>query len=238
LAFVLLAKARVVAALRQSTPKKFEKKFTEKVEEKDTRGKDMKKVDHYFSEKQESSFEPKKIVVSGAGLKLEMYSAKGIFSKDELDAGSRVLVQSCIIQHDAKVLDLGCGYGAVGILLKRKEPSIDLTLSDINERAVKLTIMNLELLHLKAKVVKSDGFKNIKEDFDVILLNPPQSAGKAVCFRLIEDSFKHLMPNGSLNIVARPAKGGKTLAAKMQEVFGNVQVIGKGSRFSVYMSVR
>ncbi|MBI4738452.1 class I SAM-dependent methyltransferase [Candidatus Woesearchaeota archaeon] len=193
---------------------------------------------HYFSEKQDSSFVPKKITVSVAGLRFELFSAKGVFSKRELDPGSKVLIESAVVASGARTLDLGCGYGIVGISIKKKCPSVDLSLSDVNERALRLTRMNLELHRMKAKVIHSDGFSNIGECFDVILLNPPQSAGKDVCFRLIKESFSHLCSGGSLQLVARPSKGGRTLAYNMKDVFGNASVIGKRGGFSVYMSVK
>ncbi|MBI5398408.1 class I SAM-dependent methyltransferase [Candidatus Woesearchaeota archaeon] len=181
---------------------------------------------------------PKRITISIAGLRFELFSAKGVFSKRELDPGSRVLIESAVATPGAHVLDLGCGYGVVGISIKKQHPSVNLSLSDVNERALQLTRMNLELHRMKARIIHSDGFSNIDERFDVILLNPPQSAGKDVCLRLIEESFSHARPGGSLQLVARPSKGGRTLADKMKDVFGNVKVIGRGGGFSVYLSVK
>ena len=89
---------------------------------------------------------------------------------------------------------------------------------------------------MKADARASDLFSGIPEKFDTILLNPPQSAGKKLCFQMIEKSKEHLNKEGLLQLVARPRKGGKTLAGKMKEVFGNVEVIAKGAGFSVYAS--
>ena len=77
-----------------------------------------------------------------------------------------------------------------------------------------------------------------KNDFDVILSNPPQTAGKELCFKLIEESKNYLKYNGSLQLVARHKKGGNTLSKKMEEVFGNVKVIAKKSGYFVYLSVK
>ena len=87
-----------------------------------------------------------------------------------------------------------------------------------------------------AKVVQSDAFENIDENFDVILLNPPQTAGKKLCFKMIEEAKEHLKKGGSLQLVARHQKGGKTLQKKMEEVFGNSEVLSRQSGFRVYMS--
>ena len=114
--------------------------------------------------------------------------------------------------------------------------TLKVTFSDINERAVKITRINLKLHKLKAEVVQSDRFENIKEKYNTILLNPPQTAGKELCFRLIEDSKKHLNKNGTLQVVARHNKGGKELSKKMKEVFGNIIEIAKGSGYRIYAS--
>jgi len=79
-------------------------------------------------------------------------------------------------------------------------------------------------------------FSKIPEKFDVILLNPPQTAGKKICFQMIEESKLHLNEKGTLQIVARPKKGGETLAQQMLKVFGNAYEIAKGAGFKVYLS--
>lgn len=191
---------------------------------------------HYFSEKQEGKTKPFPIQVKVAGLDFEMFSADGLFSKSEIDAGSRVLIENCIINEDDYVLDIGCGYGIVGISLSKLH-DIKVLMTDINERAVEVSRMNIRKLHFKnAEARKSNIYDNITEEFDVILSNPPQTAGKDVCFKIIEGAFTHLKPEGSFQLVARHNKGGSTFEAKMKEVFGNVSRIGKESNFTVYMS--
>ena len=101
-----------------------------------------------------------------------------------------------------------------------------------------LTKKNLKLNDVKGKTIQSDGFKKINEEFDAVLLNPPQVAGKDVCFMLIEESFTHLNKGGNLQIVARHNKGGKTLSEKMRSVFGNVEETAKGSGYRVYLSLK
>ena len=92
--------------------------------------------------------------------------------------------------------------------------------------------------NLEISILLGDGYETVKDKkFDVILLNPPQHAGKDLCFRLIEQAKDHLTGKGSLQIVARHQKGGKPLKRKMGEVFGNVEVIGRGSGYQVYKAV-
>jgi len=190
---------------------------------------------HYYSKNQKSELGLKKISVVLRGKGLEFYTGSGVFSKDKIDDGSYTLIQNAIIKKGWKILDFGCGYGAVGVAIAKSEET-DVLLADVNERAVHLAEKNIELNKVKAEARTSDLFSNIPEKFDAILLNPPQSAGKKLCFRMIEESGGHLNKGGLLQLVARPRKGGKTLAEKMKEIFRNVEVIAKGAGFSVYAS--
>jgi 16S rRNA G1207 methylase RsmC len=187
---------------------------------------------HYYSEKQDTSGEFFKITAKG----LEFFSGSGVFSKKELDRASELLIDKCFLKDNWEVLDLGCGIGVIGILILKRHPSLKLTFSDVNERAITLTKKNLLLHKIEAEVIKSDSFKKINKEFDTILLNPPMAAGRQVCYKLIEESFDHLKKNGLLQIVARHKKGGEMLEIRMEEVFGNVETIAKKGGFRIYIS--
>ena len=195
-------------------------------------------MDNYYSEKQESKEERKQITVTLRGNRLKFITASGIFSKDHIDDGSFLLIEQSLIskEKDRTILDLGCGYGAVGIAISRAFPESQVLMSDINERAVQISQENARLNKSNAKAVKSDVFENLHRAFDCILLNPPQSAGKNLCFRMIEESFEHLNAGGSFQLVARHQKGGRTLSEKMHEVFGNCKAIAKSKGFRIYYS--
>ncbi|MBU1201659.1 MAG: methyltransferase [Nanoarchaeota archaeon] len=191
---------------------------------------------HYYSEKQTSPLNLTKINLKVGNEFFPMYSGSGVFSKKKLDKGTELLAKNLLIQPVWDVLDLGCGIGIVGIYAKKMFPSINLFMSDVNERAVFLARKNAKLNQVEAKVRQSDGFNKISEEFDAVIFNPPQVAGKEVCFRLIEESFKHLKKGGILEIVARHNKGGKTLSEKMNSLFDNVKDVAKGSGYRVYVS--
>ncbi|HII72150.1 TPA: class I SAM-dependent methyltransferase [Candidatus Woesearchaeota archaeon] len=196
-------------------------------------------AEHYYSKEQTSKFEPKKIKARLLGNELELYTAGGVFSPTHIDRGSLLLIDEAHIDDGWKILDMGCGYGAVGIAQMKEHPGVRAVFSDVNERAVKLTKMNLKLNRLDGEVVQGDSFERVADkDFDTILLNPPQTAGKKVCFRMIEEAKEHLRPGGTLQMVARHNKGGKELEKKMQEVFGNTEQTAKSSGFRIYVSVR
>ncbi len=196
-------------------------------------------MEHYYSEKPESELKIYEIPLNVLGLNCKILSASGLFSKKKIDYGTRVLIENCIIKDNDYVLDLGCGYGAIGIALALTK-NIKVLMSDINERAIMIAKMNVKRFNLrdKVKVIKSNGFEKIKDKFDVILWNPPQTAGKKLCFRLIEEAKDHLKINGSLQLVARHNKGGKSLMEKMKEVFNNVTTIAKYGGYRVYLSYK
>ncbi len=191
---------------------------------------------HYYSEKQDSELRLKKIRFTYRGYDLEFFLASGVFSKNKVDKGTELLLNTAFIQSNWDVLDLGCGNGIIGISIAKAFPDCRVVLADINERAVLTAKKNAELNNVKVKVVKSNIFENIKGKFDTILLNPPMSAGRNVCFRMIEGSKSFLKPHGLLQIVARNKKGGKTLYNKMYEVFGNCNVTAKSGGFWIYVS--
>ncbi|MBW3022477.1 methyltransferase [Candidatus Woesearchaeota archaeon] len=195
----------------------------------------MKKAEHYFSAKQTSKLNMGKISAVLRGKKFEFYTGSGVFSKTKVDDGTYLLIREADIKSGSKILDLGCGYGPVGIVFAKLK-KCDVVMADSNERAVMLTKKNAELNKVQVDVRVSDIFSKVPEKFDTILLNPPQTAGKNVCFRMIEESKEHLVKGGTLQIVARPKKGGKTLAQFMIKIFGNAYELGKGAGFKVYMS--
>ena len=193
---------------------------------------------HYFSQKQTSKIKQETIDVIFKGKKFPLVTGSGVFSKNWLDKGSEVLLSSAQISASGKVLDLGCGYGAIGIILKIMHPTITMVMTDVNERAVKLAKKNVASYKLKIQVYAGEGYTAIKNEiFDCILLNPPQHAGKQICFRLIEEALPKLNKKGSLQIVARHKKGGKALKERMEQVFGNVTVIGRKAGYQVYKSM-
>lgn len=191
---------------------------------------------HYYSNQQTSDLKPTEIDIKVKNVSFKLISGSGVFSKKRLDKGTKILLKHLVIEDDWKVLDLGCGIGVIGIYVKKLFPNVNLTLTDVNQRAVYLTKKNLEKHDLKARAFVSDGFRRINDAFDAILLNPPQVAGKEVCFRLIKESFEHLNKDGLLELVARHNKGGKTLSKKMEEIFGNMEEAGIGSGYRVYIS--
>lgn len=199
-----------------------------------------KKAEHYYSKEQTSEYRPSKVTMRVRGNEIALYTAGGVFSPSRLDKGTELLIEKAELGKGWRVLDLGCGYGIAGIAARLSEPSTEVVFSDVNERAIKLTRLNLKILKLddeKTTVRCGDKYEKLKgEKFDTILFNPPQTAGKKTCFQMIEEAKEHLNPGGSLQLVARHQKGGKELEKKMQETFGNVDQVAKKGGFRVYIS--
>lgn len=160
----------------------------------------------------------------------------GVFAKNKLDRGTEVLLRHAQIPEGSKLLDMGCGWGPLGILLA-KTHACPVTMVDVNPRAVAFAQKNAQRNHVEATVILSHVYEQVQETFDVIVSNLPQHAGKDVCFAIIEGAKKYLTPKGSLQVVIRRNKGGASVATKMKEVFGNCTLVAKKSGYGVYCSM-
>lgn len=164
-------------------------------------------------------------------------SDDGVFSKDTLDFGSRALLEAIVEKPLAgSLLDLGCGIGYIGILLKKYHPELSVTMADINETAVQLAEENSRLYGQKNRVLVSDGFANIDDSFDIIVTNPPIRTGKANIYRLFAESMDHLRKEGIMYIVIRKRQGAES-AVKYLKTLGETEIIDKVKGYWV-ISVR
>ncbi|MDP3728173.1 MAG: methyltransferase [bacterium] len=193
-------------------------------------------MSHYYSAKQESPLQLKKIEAVLRGKRFSFFTGSGVFSKDKIDYGTAVLAEYMHVSEKDRVLDLGCGIGIIGKIaatLTKKE----VVLVDVNARAVELAKRNTKGIDT-VKVFVSDAYEKLHgEKFDVILFNPPQSAGKKLCLQMIADAKEHLNIGGNIQIVARHNKGGETFSKYMQEIYGNVETLCKKGGYRVYKSL-
>jgi 16S rRNA G1207 methylase RsmC len=190
--------------------------------------------EHYYTKKPTSALRFYELKVKLRGFSVVMQTSSGVFSPKKVDNASRLLIENMKVSSGERFLDLGCGYGVVGIIAAKLGALV--TLSDVNERAVMLAKKNIKRNKVKGVVVQSDSFSNIKSNFNNIVLNPPLAAGMRVCKRLIEDSYHHLRSGGLFQLVARHKKGGSRLEDYMEELFGNVKTIARKGGFRVYVS--
>jgi 16S rRNA (guanine1207-N2)-methyltransferase len=194
--------------------------------------------DHYYSSKPKSASNRREFEAMLRGINLRLASDAGVFSRDGVDYGSRVLIELMDIPHDANVLDIGCGYGPIGLIAARLAPQGHVKLIDVNERAVELAKHNAQLNGIRnVSFAQSDLFVSVEgQTFDVILSNPPIRAGKAVVHQLFEESWRHLNPGGTLWVVIQNKQGAPSARAKLEEIYGEEAVIevGKDKGFRIY----
>lgn len=197
-------------------------------------------MSHYFVTDNELDSKRRLVTFNVANVVFELMSDRGVFSKNELDSGTRLLLESGMtLPWQGQVGDIGCGIGIVGIVLARSDPSSHIYLTDINERAVALTIDNCSRLQLTNTVTMcQDGISRWPNGFDSLWLNPPIRAGKTVMYRLYQEAYDHLKDGGFLLVVIRKDQGAGTTESELQKIFKKVQRIARSKGYNVYQAIR
>lgn len=193
-------------------------------------------MEHYFA-KSPGPIGPVKIITALIdGTNYRFATSGGVFSKDRVDRGTLLLIESVPVDKDDRILDLGCGYGVIGIVFAKYARKVLMT--DINERAVGLARINVKLNGLtNTDITAGDLYDSVKGlKFDKIACNPPIRAGKLIVNKIIEDAPSHLETGGCLYLVARTKQGAKSIAKKMKEVFGNQEYVKKSGGYRVMVS--
>ena len=180
----------------------------------------------------------------------EFVTDNGVFSKTKVDFGTDVMLKVFLRENQNKknqkfdVLDIGCGYGVVSVVVKSFFKNVRTVSSDVNERALDLTRENLlrngvvKDRNDNFEVRKSFVFDNISEKFDVILSNPPIRAGKQTIFQIYEKSFLHLNENGEFYCVIQTKHGAKSTQKKLEEIFGNCETLEINAGYRIFRSVK
>jgi len=194
--------------------------------------------EHYYTPRPSARSRPGQILVPAGGRTLVLATEAGVFSRSRLDAGSRLLMKALapLLPASRRLLDLGCGYGPVGLWAAASFPHLEVVLTDINERAVGLCRRNIAANGINnATVCLGDGYQPVAgEAFDLVATNPPIRAGMAVVTAFIADAPAHLRPGGSLLLVARTRQGARTFARIMGQYFPVVGEVEKGGGYRVY----
>ena len=171
------------------------------------------------------------------GRKITLLTDNGVFSKDKLDEGSRLLIETVLpLNLAGRILDLGCGYGPIGLSLAMSNKEASFVLADINPRAVALAHKNADNLHFSSRVtcLQSDLYNNIEGKFDAILLNPPIRAGTKVTYTMYKEAKEHLVTGGQFYFVIRKAQGASSASQYVKEVFGNITMLARHKGYHIY----
>lgn len=164
----------------------------------------------------------------------------GVFSKSEIDYGSICLIKAFLSKHSklddtTTMLDVGCGYGSIGIILS-KVLDVTVDLIDINKRAIHLCKMNIDKNKVKGNAYESNCYENIVSKYDYIITNPPIRAGNSVVLNILTNAKEHLKENGELWFVINKNQGAKSIEKKLLNDY-KIEIISKNKGFYCFCAI-
>ncbi|WP_286887317.1 class I SAM-dependent methyltransferase [Aneurinibacillus sp. UBA3580] len=198
-------------------------------------------MEHYYTNQPGADSKEQTFTFELRGREFRFITDRGVFSKNRIDFGSVLLIEAMEIKDGMDVLDVGCGYGPIGMAAATLSPSGNVLMVDVNERAVSLANRNISLNAIQnAQAIVSDRLTAVPSDrkFDVILTNPPIRAGKQVVHGIFEDAVHYLVPGGSLWIVIQKKQGAPSALAKLQGLYSEVREVAKKKGYSVFQAIK
>lgn len=197
--------------------------------------------DHYYTQKPRSASNQHTWETMLGEKRFVFTTDRGVFSKVQVDYGSRVLMDTAMqtVFTSGPLLDLGCGYGPIGLYLAHQFPDRLVHLVDVNERALHLAQINATQNKINnVSIYQSDRYDAIAEsDFAGVFINPPIRAGKRIVHEMIAGARDHLTAGGKLLIVIQKKQGAPSAKKKMQAVFGNVERIALSKGYWILESI-
>ncbi len=194
------------------------------------------KSEHYYTQSPTSDFNTYNIVYNVNKHSIRLKTADGVFCKHNVDFGSDLLIKTVSGESVPEtLLDMGCGYGPIGISLGTIF-KCRVTMCDINERAAALADENAK--GINADVFQSDGFENVEGTFDMIVTNPPIRAGKSVYYSWFESSIKYLNPGGRFYCVIQKKQGAPSAIKHLEETYENSEIIAKDKGYYIIKCVK
>ncbi|MBR3763996.1 MAG: class I SAM-dependent methyltransferase [Clostridia bacterium] len=189
--------------------------------------------DQYYTADPQSESKPVPCAFPYRGYGLNFMTDAGVFSKGELDVGSRLLLDA-LPALSGDVLDLGCGWGAIGVAVARANKSARVVMADVNRRALGLAQENCLRNGVTAEVIESDGMSAVMgRRFDAVVTNPPIRAGKQVIYKMFADAAVSLKDGGALYLVIRKQQGAESCVKYLRTLFGQVEKLDKSGGFWV-----
>ena len=197
-------------------------------------------AEQYFEKRPGSAHRPALISTTIRGHRFTFRTDAGVFSRRKLDRGTELLLEALVLEPGHRILDLGCGYGVIGIVAARLSPTSEVVLTDVNARAVALARANLSANRVENAEVRLGPLYEPVEDtqFDHIVSNPPIRAGRGIVDRIVAEAPAHLRPAGKLWLVARTRQGADVLRSRMAQALGSAEIVKRGSGFKVLRSMK
>ena len=197
--------------------------------------------EHYYSRTQKVESDPKYWDFTLRDFHFRFKTDNGVFSKKEVDFGSRLLIDRFTFPEiEGPILDVGCGYGPIGLTVAKLDSHRTVHMIDVNERAMLLAKDNADLNQIgNVKIYESDRLQNVTDaNFAAILTNPPIRAGKKVVHEIFEQSYDHLKENGELWVVIQKKQGAPSAIEKLKEIFSEVETVDKEKGYFIIKSVK
>ncbi len=191
-------------------------------------------LEHYFTNNTNLRSEMRCIQYENNGVVFTFFSDLGVFSKDKIDYGSKLLVEIILKleeKHPRCILDVGCGYGFLGIVLGKMYCS-KVSMSDVNKRALHLCERNIKQNKIEGKCFLSNIYENVEGKFDMIVTNPPIRAGKKVVLEILEKAKDYLEKDGTLWFVIRKDQGAKSILKYLEPIY-KCEIITKEKGFYI-----
>ncbi|MEK3936983.1 class I SAM-dependent methyltransferase [Sporosarcina sp. FSL W7-1349] len=197
--------------------------------------------EHYYSVDPKVKSDPKEWTAEIRGIRLKFRTDAGVFSKGDVDFGSRLLAEAFeLAEAEGDLLDVGCGYGPIGLSLAASFPKRTIQMVDVNERALALAKHNAQQNGINnVKIYSSDALDSvIVEGFAAILTNPPIRAGKETVFKIYGEAYSKLGAGGELWVVIQKKQGAPSTMARLEELFGNVETVVKRKGYFILKAIK
>lgn len=190
-------------------------------------------MSHYFINDNNLKHNKKIININYNNKEIKLYTDNGVFSKEHFDYGSKLLVNNFLKEEKSgRVLDLGCGYGIIGIILSQNK-NLYIDMVDINNNAVNLTNENLKLNNIEnATSFVSNIYSEITNKYDYIITNPPIRAGKETIRTFLFDAQNYINENGEIWFVMRKDHGVKSMMKELEKDY-KIEVVDKDKGFYI-----
>lgn len=188
---------------------------------------------HYFTNDEALKSEVKETKIHIINRAYVFYTDHGVFARNGLDFGTHLLLDTVLKEKiSGDVLDLGCGYGPIGVVIKKEREDTQVDMIDVNLRSMALSCKNAEANGVDVHVFESDGYEKIDRTYDYIISNPPIRVGKKKLYELLFGAKDHLKPGGALWIVIHKDQGAKSTCDALKKEY-EVEIKNKDKGFFI-----